>query len=130
MVRSIAAVVAGFATMAVSVVVGTWIAAIALLGPDTTGAGSQPSAAYLAANLLESALAAVAGGYVAARLGKSSPRKHAAALAAVVLALSVLTMAAEGPAPGQPGWYRLALLVIGVGGALIGGWLRPVPAES
>lgn len=117
MLRSIGAVVAGYLTMAVGVLVVVGIGA-ALLVDDPEAPGN----AYLAFNLGASVLAAAGGGWVTRRLAVRSPVKHVLALAAAVLLLG-LAMAMGGPAASQPAWYPATMSVLGAAGVLAGGIL-------
>lgn len=68
----------------------------------------------------------VLGGYVAARLAPDRPMKHALALGVLGVVMSTAGVVAtwnKGPEFG-PKWYPLALVVIALPCALIGGKLR------
>lgn len=122
--RSIAAVVAGYLTTVILVVL-----TIALAGVVTgVQIGTDVTTSYILVNLVGSLLAAIAGGWVAARLAHGAPERHVAALAILVLLLSIYS--ASTPPTSQPGWYSYGLVAIGVVGVLIGGWiaLRRRPA--
>ncbi|MEO8077401.1 MAG: hypothetical protein ABI818_13810 [Acidobacteriota bacterium] len=131
--RSVAAIVAGFGFMVLTVIVGTIVGTTLFIPGGMRAASSgQPSAlpiAYLAVNLLIGAIGAVLGGWLAARFAAFAPYGHAAVLAAVVAALSVQSVVA-GPAGAQPGWYPVATGLIGVGGILLGGKLRAAAATT
>jgi hypothetical protein len=124
--RTFIAVISGFLAMTLLVIAGT-VAATALLLPGGLHAVQGRAApahlppAYLAANLAISLAAAVAGGWLAARLAVAAPFAHAAALAGVVLVMSVGSMPAA--QPGHPAWYGWAIAVVGMAGVLAGGWL-------
>jgi hypothetical protein len=120
MLRSVLAVILGYAVMA-----GGVIAVFAASGqsPDqkiTTG--------FMAALTGVGFGFAVLGGYVAGWVAGRSPVKHGAALAVVCGVLwavsfaGVLAVAYEHVV----WWFEAAKLVTGVGGALLGGWLREV----
>jgi hypothetical protein len=134
MLRSVLAILAGYVVMAVIVMAGTAAAAAAFGLPLAPNAGAPvptPGAGYLAANLLVSALGAVAGGWVAAHVARRRPLTHAAVLAALLVAAGLATLGR--PQPGQPAWYPPVLLVLGPAGALLGGLLRSarrVPTPS
>jgi hypothetical protein len=131
--RSIVAVVAGFGFMASTVMVGTIITtALFIPGGLPAAHGAAPTsvpAMFLAANLLMSFIGAVLGGWLAARIGSSAPFAHAAVLAAVAAVLSVVS-AVQVPPGAQPGWYAVAIGIIGVVGVLLGGRLRALAAAS
>ena len=115
--RSVLAVVAGFAAAFVIVVIVTLAAAAAL---GLTEGSVTPL--YLMLNLLGSALAAIAGGYVAARLAPSAPMQHGIALAIVMLLLSLSAVFSE-PQPGQPGWYPVTIAIVGLVLTPVGSWM-------
>ena len=123
-VHSFLAVLGGFAAMALIVVVTTAIAAQMLVpggmrGMATPGAPLPP--AYLAANLLCSALAALAGGAVTARIAGHDPLIHGGALAMLMVLMSWASMKqAEGR---QPRWYQLTLMTLMPALALVGAWV-------
>ena len=127
--RSIICVVAGFVVMMAVVIAGT-AAATELIVPgglSAAAAGSPESTPlnYYAANLVVSAMAAMLGGWVTARMAPSAEMVHVGALALLMLLMSIPTML--GYLPGselQPVWYRYTLPVVGISAALLGGWLR------
>src|SRR3954462_126949 len=94
--RSIAAVVAGFGFMASTVMVGTIVATVLFVpgGLAIAQGGVAPASVpplFLAANLAVSFLGAVFGGWLAARIGASAPFGHAVVLAVLTGALSVVS---------------------------------------
>ncbi len=127
MFRSIGAVLGGFVTMAVLVMIGTIAAAAALIpgGVQTVRNGTANRTvpkSYLTANLTLSLLAAIAGGYVTTRIAVDNARMHAMALAALVLVMSVMSAGQNrGKANGQPAWYSKAIACVGIAGVLLGG---------
>lgn len=132
--RSIVAILAGFGFMASTVMVGIIIATAVFVPEAANGPAGRPPApemrpAYLAANVAVSAMGAVMGGWLAARIGAFAPFTHAAVLAAIVAVLSVATML-DAPAAGQPRWYPIALSTIVVAGVLLGGKLRAAAAAA
>jgi hypothetical protein len=124
MLRSIGSVVLGYVVMAVITIAGTSAAAALLIprGTKTTAPGPPPplTSSYLAANLTVSALAAVAGGYLTARMAPGRPMLHVGVLGLFMVAMSILSSRSPMSA-GQPEWYKLVLPVIGVLGAVVGG---------
>lgn len=116
--RSAAAVLAGFLLTAALVVVVTFGAAV-LLGLPPQG---PPTPLYLALNVLGSAAAGVAGGYLCARTAPRAPGGHAMGLALLVLVLSLPAMFSQ-PVPGRPEWYPAVLAVLGPASIMLGGWL-------
>jgi hypothetical protein len=134
MLRSVAAIVAGYGVMSLTVIGGIIIGAALFVpgGVRAMSAGAPPTAlpaAYLAANLVTGALGAVLGGWFTARIAAFAPFGHAAVLAAVVATLAIAT-AASAPATPQPGWYPIVIGVIGVAGVLTGGKLRAAAAAA
>lgn len=117
--RSVLAVVAGFAAMAVIVIVATIVLA-ALLHPEAEGGPTTPTSAWLAVNFAYSFAAAALGGWVTARLAPRAPFGHAVALAALALAFA-LPGIVGGAQPGQPAWYPPVLAALALAGILIGG---------
>ncbi|MDB4907755.1 MAG: hypothetical protein JWO05_2539 [Gemmatimonadetes bacterium] len=138
MLRSILSVVAGFLTMTVIVMVGTMALMAGMVpggmkamrdrmrkagGAGGAGAMPTPTPRYLAANIALSLLAAIAGGWVTARIAPTSPMSYVGLLCAVVLVMGVLSARMPG-SEAQPGWYRAGIPVVGVVGAVMGGLLR------
>lgn len=117
MVRSIIALVGGYAIMVLVLVVLVAIAAWTFR--VSRGAPSQP---FLFASLVSSGLAAIAGGYSTATLAPVRPRAHAFGLGVMILATSISTVSHS--TPGQPAWYAGAVVVIGPLFAFLGGMLR------
>ena len=120
--RAVLGVIGGYALMAGIVIVGVMILspAFGVEGPD------QVTPAYLAANLVLSFLAALAGGYVAAWIGGPLRLVAVAVLATIVLVAGFL-MESSG---GQPSWYSIVLPLIGAAGVAAGGWLRHEPKTN
>jgi hypothetical protein len=114
------ALVAGFATMALLVIVLT--ALLAKLTPGWVGDQGKPKPAYIFVNLGYSFIAAAAGGYVTAWASVANPLIHVLALGIVVLAMSALSaLQSRGK---QPVWYALTLLAVTPLGVLAGGLVR------
>lgn len=116
--RSAAAVLAGFLLTVALVVVVTFGAAVLLGLPP----GGPPTPLYLVLNLLGSAAAGVAGGYLCARTAPRAPARHAAGLAVLVLVLTLPAVFSQ-PVHGPPEWYPVALAVLGPASIMLGGWL-------
>ena len=119
-VRSVVSVVAGLLAATVAVVLLTWVAVQLMLGGDMEAA---PTPAFLGVNLAYSLLAAVLGGWLAARLTAHSPVLHAGIVAGVMLVLAIIGDA-NPPESGVPSWYNPVVGVVGAVGALLGGLLR------
>jgi len=116
--RSLAAVLAGLVVAMVLVIVLSWLAALLVRQPPS----GPPTVPYLALNLLGGAVAGMAAGATAVRLAPHTPHGHVYVLALVLLLLSLPGLFSA-PAPGQPGWYPLALSVLGPASVLAGGLL-------
>jgi hypothetical protein len=118
--RSFLALLAGFATMAMLVMIAT--ALLVRLAPEWAGAESKPRPGYVCVNLLYSFLAAAAGGYVTAWAAAANPLIHVLILGIVVLAMAALSaLQSRGM---QPVWYALTLLVLMPFGVFAGGFVR------
>jgi hypothetical protein len=127
--RSIICVVAGFVVVMAVVIAGT-AAATELIVPGglfdaATGSPADLPANYYAANLVVSGMGAMLGGWVTARMAPAAEMLHVLALALLILLMSIPALLGYGPGVElQPVWYRITLPVLGIGGALLGGWLR------
>jgi hypothetical protein len=119
-VRSVVAVVAGYAAMAAVVILLSVL--VKKIAPAWMGAESAPNASYVYTNLLYSFGAAMIGGYVAATIGSRAPLSHACALAVLVFILAIVTAVQIGDR--QPRSYQVALTLIGPLGAILGGWVK------
>lgn len=120
MIRSVLSVVAGLASATLLVVALTWVLVQLMFGGDMT---AEPTPVSLGINLAYSFLAAMVGGWVAARIASHKPLLHAGIVAAVMVTLASL---GDGNPPegGVPEWYGPVVGVIGAVGALLGGYLR------
>src|SRR4051812_10782189 len=96
--RSVGAVVGGYLGMTVLVIIGT-LAITAALMPEGLANMAQPppgqvlSPMYLSANLLLGFVAAVVGGWLAARIAPAAPFKHLAVLGGLMTLMAVVTIA-------------------------------------
>jgi hypothetical protein len=114
------ALLAGFATMAILVIVMT--AVLQKSVPGWVGTESRPRPAYVVVNLGYSFLAAAAGGYVTAWIANLGPLRAVLALSIVVLVLGAISaLHAKGR---QPLWYQMTLLIISSMGVVAGGLVR------
>ena len=114
------ALLAGFATMAILVIVMT--ALLTRYVPSWVGAEGRPQPGYVFINIGYSFLAAAAGGYVTAWAAQNNPLILVLALGIIVLLMAALSaMQSRGR---QPVWYQLALVAISPLGVLIGGLVR------
>jgi hypothetical protein len=125
MLRSVGAVLAGFVVATIIVLLTTMIAVALMLPAAGPGMMPEPTGSYLAVNLLCALLAAIAGGWLAARMALRAPLGHAMAVGTIMLVLGLGTAAMEsdGTPGSQPGWYLYALPMIGWVGAATGGLL-------
>ena len=118
--RGFLALLAGFATMAILVIVVT--AMLTRLVPEWVGEQSNPHLDYVFVNLGYSFLAAAAGGYVTAWAASGNSLVHVLALAIAVLVLSAFSaLQMRGK---QPIAYQLALVAISPLGVMAGGLVR------
>ena len=129
MMRSIICVVAGFVVVMAVVIGGTAAATELIVEGGLEGAQNRPASelppTYFAANLIVSAMAALLGGWVTARMAPDREMIHVLALAFLIILMSVPGIVGYGPsAAAQPDWFVYAMPVLGVGGAILGGWLR------
>jgi hypothetical protein len=119
-VHAFLALLAGFVTMAVLVIVLT--ALIARVAPEWAGADGKPKPGYAFVNLGYSFLSAAAGGYVTTLVPAANPLILVLVLGIVVLAMAALSaLQARGT---QPVWYALTLLALMPLGVLAGGMVR------
>jgi hypothetical protein len=130
--RSFLALLSGYATVVLIILVLTPLAARLLIPAEMLAAKPpQLTNAYLASNFVYGFGAAVVGGWLTAMMAPRKPMAHAGALAAVLLAFAVIGMlgamgegAEAASVSGQPSWYGPGTAAMGIAGALVGGWLR------
>jgi len=115
--RSIFAVIAGFVTMGVFVIVLTLFCVAALHVQS-----GHPTPLYLMLNIAYSAVAAIAGGWVCARVAGYRPVAHGVALAVLMLLSSAAAL--RHPAPGQSLTYQITLAALMPLAAIAGSSLR------
>ncbi len=122
LLRSVAAVLAGFCALVIGVMLATR-AAVAIMLPDPA---ASPTSAYLIVNIAYSAGFAVLAGYLTAKAAPKAPRAHALVLAGVLVFITSATLLGSGgrAPPGQPGWYPWLMLALGPAGVIAGGRLR------
>ncbi|MFZ0745098.1 MAG: hypothetical protein WAM85_11870 [Terracidiphilus sp.] len=120
MLHAFLALAAGFAAMAVLVIVMT--ALLTRIVPSWTETEDRPQPGYVFVNLGYSFLAAAAGGYVTAWVARDNPLILVLGLGIIVLALAALSaLQSRGK---QPVWHQLALVAITPLGVLAGGLVR------
>lgn len=111
--QSVIAVLAGFVTMTVVVIIATVILTRALASArpgDPFGDPRQLPTGYLMANLVASSVAALIGGYLTAALAESAPLAHGAALAVLMILMSAFSMRRS--LGSQPRWYAMTLMLV------------------
>ena len=117
MLRSVIALIAGFAIMTFLILVVTIVVAM-MTDVDST----SPTVRFLEIKFAYSAVAALFGGYATAALAPGRPMVHAAVLAMMVLLLGASNVAS--PPSGHSAPYLVALMVACPVAAISGGWLR------
>ncbi len=128
MLRSILAVVLGYAAMMVSTMLVVYLLSVGFGVMSESEAAALPTA-YVVANLAGGLACAMLGGFVAAWRAPRAPRMHAVVLACLVFILGVLYgLTAERGA--QPTWYLALLPLLAAGGALLGGLIAPTGRTS
>ncbi len=120
--RSIWAVLAGYLTLAILVMLLLMI--VLAIVPRWQASVSSD---YLAANIMLSIISAMAGGWVCARLAPDRPLAHGLALGIISLVLGVLyaldtPLGAGRTAP--PQWYGVLLALLALPSVLAGTMLR------
>jgi hypothetical protein len=122
-VRSILAVIAGYATLVLGV--GVFLALLLFLFPGAFPAEPGPytgPAWILALELVFSGLVAVGGGYVCGLVAGRAELGHALVLVCVMAALGLASAFVE--AGLKPLWSTIALPILGAVGVIVGAKLR------
>lgn len=117
MLKSVVALIAGFAIMTFTILIATIVAVSAF--PAAAGARTME---FLAVSIFSAVASAAFGGYATASLAPDRTSAHV-----LILAVMVLISAASGliaPQPGQETWYLIALLVVEPIGVVGGGRIR------
>jgi hypothetical protein len=121
MVRSVLAVIAGYATMVIFTL--CLFAVIQFVWPDAFPTPEAfPSTMIAVIIIVFGLLSAVVGGFICAVIARTEPLKHGIALSALVLVMSIIS-ALTSPIE-QPIWYTAGLTVAGCIGALFGAKMR------
>jgi hypothetical protein len=120
--RNVLAVVLGYAVLAALTMAGVAFSTYAFRIPLITTQPVTLPLAYLLTTLVLGTLAAVAGGYLAARIARRRPPVAAYGLAALVLVLGT-AYALTGADPVQPAWHLWSLPLTGVAGVVAGAQL-------
>jgi hypothetical protein len=128
LLRSVAAIIAGFGFMVSTVMVGG-IVTTGLFGAGdlTSTPGGARVIFQLAAGVALNAVGALMGGWLAARIAARAPLAHAAALAVLTGVLAAIA-GIRAAAGAQPAWYPVVMGIAAVTGVLLGGKLRAAAA--
>lgn len=121
--KGIISVIGGYLVMTIIVVLGFGL--ISVVGPaDTFGSdGMQmPGTGWLIIILIMGFLAALAGGFVTALLGKNAPFNVSSALVGLIILMGLLTAFTAGAE--QPVWYQVLQTLLGAAGAWYGANLK------
>ena len=118
MLRSILAVIVGYLVLAIPV----FILFFAWFGGYNPQNLPEPGMGFMLFSLVFGFVFAGGGGYVCALIARRSEMNHAVALAALIVAMSIISIISA--AGNEPLWYQLATLVIAVMAVLIGGFVR------
>jgi hypothetical protein len=121
LLRSVGAVVAGFLTMAVMVMVLTVIA-VKAMGLKS----GQPTSGYLVLNVVYSLAAAALGGWVTGWIARPRSLEHGYVLGGLMVVMGVLSyFQYKGT---QPVWYQVLMTVVpGIIAILAAGWVGSSP---
>ncbi|MCB9764240.1 MAG: hypothetical protein H6739_30995 [Alphaproteobacteria bacterium] len=123
MLRSVGAVLGGYATMVVGVLAMTLVL-YAVYGEALLEAGPEMEGytGLLIGEIAAGFAFAIGGGWVTARLSRSRPWAHIGGLIGLMLALGLLTFLGEQGM--KPAWSILGTILSGPLGVLLGGGLR------
>jgi len=120
MLRSILAVLAGYVVILAIVFGATYV--LQAVKPEWYLIGVPLTSGYLATNIAFSLTAAFLGGSVTAMIASRARMKHVYVLAAVSVAMTVLSaMTAEEE---QPRWFQALRAVVMVAAIVAAGWMR------
>lgn len=122
MLRTVVALIAGFAIMAFTILIATVVIALAM----GVQRGTLPTS-FLVAMVVVSALASALGGYSTASLARDRPTVHAAILATMIFVQHVYAIIF--PIEGQHTWYAWSLAISGPVLAVIGGKIRELTSR-
>jgi hypothetical protein len=117
MVRSVGAVLAGFATTVVLALGADAI--LRQVFPASFAPGGEARGTVLVIVLVYTAVFAVAGAWLTARVAPAHPLRHALILGAVALALSLVATIFEWST--TPDWYHIAALALVLPACWLGG---------
>lgn len=114
MLRSVAAVVAGYALFAVS--------AVLIFGVSGRDPHAAAPVAFMIGSTLYGVVFALLAGYLCARVARRAELAHGLALGALLGAASVVSIVAR--RPGATVWSQTAALTLMAPAAVLGAWLR------
>ncbi len=117
---SIIAVFAGGAIAAPLFQVGAAVRFVLLYGIPLGASPEAPTVNYFVLNLGFAGIAAIGGGRLSASLDPRKRRINVGALALVLAAVALWGFSQ--PASQRPGWYPPLLTLVGLVGALVGGF--------
>jgi hypothetical protein len=118
--RGILAVIAGYIVLVGIVDAANY--ALQAVEPGWFLAGAPPTQAYLAVNIAYSFVAALIAGYVTALVAKQPKLQSVYVLAAVSLAMAILSaLTADAD---QPRWYQIVRALLMPAAVIAAGWLR------
>lgn len=114
MIKSVAAIIAGYVVMAIAIVAlfAAWF------GPES----GVPAKGFLIYSLAYGFFAATTGGYVTALVAGRAELKHAVGLAVVAVTMAIISAIMN--AGREPLWYQFANVVVMTDGVLLGGFVR------
>ena len=115
--RGLAGILVGVAVM------GVLLGLLEQLASSSLHWGPNSPSGPVFARLLADFIAAMAGGFVCAFIARNP---KVSMILAVLILVSALVYQFRPGEPGEPTWYRLALILIAPGGVFWGGWLRGV----
>ena len=127
MLRSAAAVVAGYAVAAVLTMATFLVLFPAMRTMSQAPSPPIPSRSQMFVILAMGIAAAVAGGWIAGLVARRAPFRHGLALGGLMVVLGAVHLVMNFGQ--EPLWFELALMAIGLSGAALGGWLRQVRAR-
>lgn len=122
MIRSILAVLGGYLTSTVLVLITQAVIMMVFTEEMLSSAGLYPATAFLLIVLFYSMVYAVAGGYVTAMIAKRAEVRHAFVLGAFMLTLGVLTVLFQ--VRDLPIWWHVIFLGQLIPAVLGGAYLR------
>ena len=120
MLRNILAIIAGYVVLVGIIYAANF--ALQAVKPEWFLIGAPPAPAYLAVNIAYSFAAALVAGYLAAFVATPSKLHSVYVLAAVSLAMAILS--ATNADADQPRWYQVVRAIVMPSAVIAAGWLR------